>query len=150
MHIKNSISEIHRTATGPATSLFLGKFYSDEEVSQALAEDSFTWLSGLKVLAARPFIVTPQKHSEEFRNYYWCPVYISIHIVPKFGQHLKQKYIYFQKNKKLRYLVNLKIKRDLIKIRIFRFNYIDLINFLENYRRCKKFYKSWVINYDTK
>jgi hypothetical protein len=52
----------------------------------------------------------------------------NIHIIPKLGQHLKQKYICFRK-KKLQYLVNLKIKRDLIKIWIFRFNYADLISF---------------------
>jgi hypothetical protein len=48
MHPKNTISEIHQTATRPATSLFLGNFYLDEEVAQAelrraLAEDSLTW-----------------------------------------------------------------------------------------------------------
>jgi hypothetical protein len=32
MHPKNIISEIHRTATGPATSLFLSNFYLDEEL----------------------------------------------------------------------------------------------------------------------
>jgi hypothetical protein len=47
MYFKNTISEIHRMATGPATNLFLGNFYLDEEVAQAelrraLAEDSFT------------------------------------------------------------------------------------------------------------
>jgi hypothetical protein len=75
MYPKNIINEIHRTAAGPATSLFIVKFYLDEEVTQAelrraLAEDSFTWLSGLKALAARPITLTPQKHSEDFRNYY--------------------------------------------------------------------------------
>jgi hypothetical protein len=85
MHPKNIINEIHRTATGPATSLFLGNFYLDEEVVQAdlrraLAEDSFTWLSGLKALAAKPITLFSQKHSGVFRNYYWCPLYINIGI----------------------------------------------------------------------
>jgi hypothetical protein len=35
MHLKNIINEIHQTATGPATSLFIGKFYLDEKVAQA-------------------------------------------------------------------------------------------------------------------
>jgi hypothetical protein len=35
MHLKNTINEIHRTATGPATNLFLGNFYLDEKVAQA-------------------------------------------------------------------------------------------------------------------
>jgi hypothetical protein len=78
MHPKNIINEI-----------FIGKFYLDEEVAQAefwraLAEDSLTWLSGLKALAARPITLTPQKHSKDFSNYYWCPIYINIHIIPKF------------------------------------------------------------------
>jgi hypothetical protein len=56
MHIKNIISEIHQTTAGPATSLFLGNFYLDEEVAQAelrraLAEDSFIWLLGLMALS---------------------------------------------------------------------------------------------------
>jgi hypothetical protein len=71
--IKNRISEIHQTATGPATSLFIGNFYLDEEVAQAklrraLAKDSFTWLSGLMALAARLITLTPQKHSGDFGN----------------------------------------------------------------------------------
>jgi hypothetical protein len=52
MHIKNTISEIHRMATRPATSLLLGNFYLDEEVAQlwqALAEDSLIWLLKLKI-----------------------------------------------------------------------------------------------------
>jgi hypothetical protein len=36
---------------------------------------------------------------------------------------LKQKYIFLRENKKLHYLVNLKIKGNLIKIKIFKFNY---------------------------
>jgi hypothetical protein len=36
-------------------------------------------------------------------------------------------------------LINLKIKRDLIKIRIFRFNYTDLINFWKITEGIKKF-----------
>jgi hypothetical protein len=64
MHLKNTISEIRQMATKLAISLFIGKFYLDEEVPQAelrraLAEDSFTWLSGLKTLAARPITLTP-------------------------------------------------------------------------------------------
>jgi hypothetical protein len=67
MHPKNIINEIHRTAT----SLFISKFYLDEEVAQAqlwrtLAEDSLTWLLGLKALAAKPITLTPQKHSGNF------------------------------------------------------------------------------------
>jgi hypothetical protein len=131
---KNIINEIHRTTTtGPATSLFIGNFYLDEEIAQAelrqaLAEDSFTWLS-LKALAARSITLTPQKHSGDFWNYYWCPLYNNIHIIPKFGHHLKQKYFYLRKNKKLLYLLNLKIKRNLIKIKLFRFIYTDSISF---------------------
>jgi hypothetical protein len=88
MHPKNIISEIQQTATGPATSLFIGNFYLDEEVAQAelrraLAEDSFTWLSKLMALAASPFTVTPRKHSENLRNYYWYSIHINIYIILK-------------------------------------------------------------------
>jgi hypothetical protein len=91
MHLKNIISEIHRTATGPATSLFLGNFYLDEEVDQtelwrALAEDSFTWLSGLMVLITKPITLAPQKHSKNFQNYYYYHLYINIHIILVLGK----------------------------------------------------------------
>jgi hypothetical protein len=94
MHPKNIINEIHQVAAGPAKSLFLSNFYLDEEVVQAelrraLSKNSLTWLSGLNALAARPITLTSQKHSRDFWNYYWCPIYINIHIIPKFGQHLK-------------------------------------------------------------
>jgi hypothetical protein len=74
--------------------LFLHNFYLDEEVAQAElrrapAEDSLTWLSGLMEFAAMPFTVTPRKHSEGLRNYYWYPIHINIHIILKFGQHIK-------------------------------------------------------------
>jgi hypothetical protein len=89
MHLKNIISEINQTIIGSVTSLFIGNIYLDEEVTQAelrqsLAEDTFTWLSGLMALAARPITVTPQKHSGDSQNYYWCPIYINIHIILKF------------------------------------------------------------------
>jgi hypothetical protein len=89
MHLKNINSEIHRTATGPATSLFLGNFYLDEEVAQAelrraLTKNSFIWLLVLKALVARPITLILQKHSGNFWNYYWCALYINIHIIPKF------------------------------------------------------------------
>jgi hypothetical protein len=121
MHPKNIINEIHQMATGPATTLFIGNFYLDEEIAlaelrRALAEGSLTWLLGLKALAARPITLTPQKHSGDLWNYL-----LLVSIISKFGQHLKQKYFCLQKNKKLWCLVNLKIKRDLIKIVIFRF-----------------------------
>jgi hypothetical protein len=69
--------------------VFIGNFYLDKkifqaELWQALAEDSLTWKLGLKALAARPITLTPQKHSGDFQNFYWCSIYINIHIILKF------------------------------------------------------------------
>jgi hypothetical protein len=63
MYSKNTINEIHQTTTGLATSLFIGNFYLDEEVShaelrRALVEDNFTWVSGLIALVARQITLT--------------------------------------------------------------------------------------------
>jgi hypothetical protein len=128
MHLKNIINKIRQMSTGPPTNLFLGNFYLNEEVPQTelwriLTENSLTWLLGLKAFAAKPIILTPQKHSGDFWNYYLCPLYINIYIIPRFCKHLKRK------NKKIGYLINLKIKRNLIKIMMFRFIYTDLISF---------------------
>jgi hypothetical protein len=73
--IKNIIKPKYQRATGPATNFKIGRLYSIEEVFQtkfrrALAKGSFTQLSELKALAAKPISQPLQISMKSIRKFF--------------------------------------------------------------------------------
>jgi hypothetical protein len=80
-------------ATGPATDFTVGSKYSIEEVLQAelrraLTRGSFTQLSELKALAARPIFQPLRIYTNSVRKYLHSPSEIYINDINSFGQQI--------------------------------------------------------------
>jgi hypothetical protein len=92
MHLENIINEIHRMATGPATSLFIFQFYLGGKVLQAelrraLAKGSFTQVLELKVFLIRPIFWPSKNISIMVRKYLLSSSEIYINDITSIGQH---------------------------------------------------------------